>query len=350
MPVPDLNPARLETMTTSTRMLALLSLLQTRRFWPGGTLADRLGVSVRTLRRDVDRLRDLGYPVEARRGVDGGYQLAAGVALPPLTLDDDEAVALVVGLQTVAAGGVAGLAEASVGALAKVSQVMPARLRRRVDALQAMTVATGRPGGPAVDPAALSTVALACRDTERLRFAYTAVAGEQTEREVEPLRLVLLGRRWYLVAYDLARHDWRTFRLDRLARPAAAGVRFRPRQLPAEDAADFVRRSIRELPVAETVEVVVRAPADDVRRRLGNWATIEPLDGDSCRALLQADGLRWPVMALAGLEAEFSVIGPPELGRELAEVARRFVLATTPPDGRECRQPTAWGETDDRSE
>jgi predicted DNA-binding transcriptional regulator YafY len=184
---------------TSSRTLRLLSLLQNHRYWPGSELADRLEVSVRTLRRDIDRLRELGYPVDAYRGVDGGYQLAAGAALPPLVLDDEEAVALAVGLQAAAQGAVAGIAESSVRALTKVVQVMPPRLRRRVEALRAMTVpAVWGSSGPSVDPGALTAVAQACRDTERLEFGYTAAGGEQTSRHVEPLRLVSLGRRWHL--------------------------------------------------------------------------------------------------------------------------------------------------------
>src|SRR4051794_15445116 len=184
---------------TSSRTLRLLSLLQSRRHWGGADLADRLGVSVRTLRRDVDRLRELGYPVEAQRGVDGGYALAPGAALPPLLLDDDEAVALAVGLQAAAQGTVAGIAETSVRARARGVRVMPARRRRRVAALRAMTVPMEWGSGttaPTVAPAVLTTVALACRDAERLEFAYTAADGPRTERSVEPHRLVSLGRRW----------------------------------------------------------------------------------------------------------------------------------------------------------
>src|SRR5258708_474288 len=202
---------------TSMRTLRLLSLLQARRYWPGGELAGRLGVSPRTLRRDVDRLRELGYPIQAQRGVEGGDQLAAGTALPPLVVDDDEAVALAVGLQAAAHGPVEGIAEASVRALAKVVQIMPSRLRRRVEALGAMTerATWGSAPQPNVDPGVLTTVALACRDSERIRFSYTAADGQQAGRHVEPHRLALLGPRWYLVAYDLGPPDWRSFRLDR---------------------------------------------------------------------------------------------------------------------------------------
>jgi predicted DNA-binding transcriptional regulator YafY len=231
---------------TSSRTLQLLSLLQNHRYWPGAELADRLEISVRTLRRDVDRLRELGYPVDAQRGVDGGYQLATGAVLPPLVLDDDEAIALAVGLQTaVQSGTIAGIAESSVRALTKVVQVMPRRLRRRVDALCSMTVPAVWGGSAAgVDPRIVTLIAQLCRDNEGLGFSYTAAGGEHTARTVEPHRLVLLGRRWYLVAYDLGRHDWRSFRLDRLEEPHSTGARFHPRQLPTEDAAAFVRGGI----------------------------------------------------------------------------------------------------------
>ncbi|AUG76966.1 Transcriptional regulator [Kitasatospora sp. MMS16-BH015] len=318
---------------TSTRTLRLLSLLQTHRHWPGEELADRLGVSVRTLRRDVDRLRELGYPVEAQRGAEGGYQLAAGAALPPLVIDDEEAVALAVGLQTAAEGAVEGIAEASVRVLAKVVQVMPARLRRRVEALRAMTVPAGweGPGGGAdrarVDPVELTVVALACRDGEQLRFGYTAADDRRTERQVEPLRLVCLERRWYLVAYDLGRHDWRTFRLDRLSAPQTTGLRFRPRELPAADAAEFVRAGLANRPRPHRVEVRVDAPAEQVRERIGRWCTVEPVDATHCRVDLTADSLDWALLALGVLDAEFRLSGPPELVARMADWGRRFTAA-----------------------
>ena len=313
---------------TSSRTLRLLSLLQTHRYWPGAELADRLGVSVRTLRRDVDRLRELGYPVEAQRGVEGGYQLAAGAALPPLLVDDEEAVALAVGLQAAAQGGVAGIAESSVRALAKIVQVMPPKLRRRVETLRAVTepVAWGS-AGPAVDPGALTTVAQACRDAERLEFAYTAADGARTDRLTEPHRLVALGRRWYLVAYDLHRHDWRSFRLDRLADPRRTGARFRPRELPAEDAAAFVRAGLRNLPSAHAVEVLVHAPADRVRAQVGRWAEIEDVDGEHCLMRMTTDSLDWPLFALGGIGAEFEVRGPAELLDLAREWGARFQRA-----------------------
>jgi predicted DNA-binding transcriptional regulator YafY len=314
---------------TSTRTLRLLSLLQTHRYWPGAELAERLGVSARTLRRDVDRLRELGYPVQAQRGVDGGYQLAAGAALPPLVLDDEEAVALAVGLQAAAQGAVEGIAESSVRALAKVAQVMPPRLRRRAEALGAMTV----PGGWAsldrasVDPGILASVALACRDCERVRFSYTAADGRQTARHVEPHRLVSFGRRWYLVGYDLTRHDWRSFRVDRLTQARGTGARFRPRELPASDAAAFVRAGIGSVRAAYEVEVVVDAPAADVRERIGRWATVHEAGGARCLVRMTADSLDWPAVTLGMIGADFEVLSPPELLDRVRDWGRRFSQA-----------------------
>ena len=318
---------------TSSRTLRLLSLLQTHRYWPGAELAERLEVSARTLRRDVDRLRELGYPVEAQRGVDGGYQLAAGAALPPLVIDDEEAVALVVGLQAAAQGAVEGIAESSVRVLAKVVQVMPARLRRRAEALRAMTVpadwrGSADPGiGSGIDPEVLTTVALACRDSEQLRFSYTAADGRQTERQVEPLRLVCLGRRWYLVAYDLVRQDWRSFRVDRLCAPQATGARFRPRELPAADAAEFVRAGLDNLPRPYRVEALVDASAAVVRGRIGRWCTVEEADAGHCLVRMTTDSLEWPTMALGVIGAEFRILGPPELLDQVHEWGARFQRA-----------------------
>ncbi|MBB2745166.1 UNVERIFIED_ORG: putative DNA-binding transcriptional regulator YafY [Microbispora rosea subsp. rosea] len=314
---------------TSTRTLRLLSLLQTHRYWQGTELAERLGVSVRTLRRDIDRLRELGYPVEAQRGVDGGYQLAAGAALPPLVIDDEEAVALAVGLQTAAQGAVEGIAESSVRVLAKVVQVMPARLRHRVEALRTMTVPAewGGPAGAGVDPDVLTTVALACRDHDQLRFTYQAADGRQTDRHVEPHRLVCLSRRWYLVAYDLTRHDWRSFRADRLTAPEGTGYRFRPRDLPAAGAAEFVRAGLDNLPRPYRVEVLVDAPATTARERIGRYCTIEEVDAGRCRVRMTTHSLDWPIMSLGVLGAEFRVIEPPELLDRIHDWGARFQRA-----------------------
>ena len=253
-------------------MLRLLSLLQTHRYWPGGELSERLEVSPRTLRRDIDRLRDLGYAVDAVRGVAGGYQLRAGGSLPPLLLEDEEAVAIAVGLRTTASGAVAGLEETSIQALTKVIGLMPPRLRRQMDALRSQTDGVPWGGGPQLDAGVLTTLAQACRDDELVTFGYTAKAGDPTNRRVEPHRLVSLGRRWYLVGYDRDRQDWRSFRVDRVAEPEATGQRFRPRELPAEDAPAFVRAGIQSMPQRYVGAGPVRVRArrgDVVRRTLG---------------------------------------------------------------------------------
>jgi predicted DNA-binding transcriptional regulator YafY len=314
-------------MSTSARTLQLLSLLQTHRHWPGSELAERLEVSERTLRRDVDRLRDLGYPVHAVRGVAGGYQLQAGAAMPPLLLDDEEAVAIVVGLRAAAGGMVEGIDDTSVRALSKVVQVMPPRLRRRVDALRSYTVpAVFGAGGPTLDAGLLSTLAQACRDDERLRFGYRTRDGDERERSVEPHRLVSVGRRWYLVGWDLTRHDWRSFRVDRIGEAATTGVRFRQRDLPGGDPAEFVKSGLRTAPQKHHVSVLVHADADDVRRKVGRWAEVsrvQPGDG-SCRVTMETDDLGWPMLALAAIGAEFEVEGPDELVEQVARVADLF--------------------------
>ncbi|MGW5452930.1 helix-turn-helix transcriptional regulator [Nocardia sp. NPDC003979] len=317
---------------TSARTLRLLSLLQTHRYWPGTELSERLGVSPRTLRRDIDRLRDLGYPVDARPGIDGGYQLAAGAALPPLMLDDDEAVAITVCLQAGSQGAGDGLAEPSVRALGKLGTVLPARLRRRVDALRAMTVSAGWHAVPLsdVDPSVLTDLALTCRREERLTFTYTAADGRTSLREVEPHRLVSLGRRWYLVAYDLARHDWRSFRVDRLADSHATGVRFRPRELPAADAVTFVRNGIGGARTGYTVVIEVDATPEYVHSRVGRWCRITPLPDDRTLIEQSVDSLDWPAFLLGRVEADFTILEPPELVETVKDWGSRFVRATHP--------------------
>nr|WP_051551622.1 YafY family protein [Nocardioides sp. URHA0020] len=313
-------------MSTSARMLRLLSLLQTHRYWPGADLAARLEVSARTLRRDIDRLRELGYDVDAVRGVAGGYQLRAGGALPPLLLDDDEAVAIAVGLHTAASGAVAGLEETSLQALTKVTALMPPRLRRRIAALRSQTDGVPWGGGPVIDASVLTVLAQASRDDELLGFGYRARDSEPTQRRVEPHRLVSLGRRWYLVAYDRDRQDWRSFRVDRISDPVATGQRFRPRELPAEDAPTFVRAGIKSVGQRYVVRVRMAATAEAVEEYVGRWATIEP-DGPGCLMTMRTDTLDWPLMVLAHLDAEFTVEGPPELVDRVARAGERFARA-----------------------
>ncbi|MDT8913898.1 YafY family protein [Amycolatopsis sp. PS_44_ISF1] len=313
---------------TSERLLRLLSLLQTRRDWPGPDLAGRLGVDVRTVRRDVERLRGLGYPVHATPGVAGGYRLGAGAALPPLLLDDDEAVAVAVGLRTAANGTVSGIEETSVRALAKLEQVLPARLRHRVSALQSATLALGS-GGPVVAAEVLTVIAAACRDHERLRFTYGTHTGEVAERSVEPLRMVHTGRRWYLVAYDLNREDWRTFRLDRVDGVPVPGFRFTPREPPAADLAAYVSRAISAAPYAHQVVLRVSVPAAELAERVPpTVGVVEPVDEHSCRFRTGAHELDGMPFYLAQLEYEFVVEqAPPGLVERLARVAERFSRA-----------------------
>ncbi|NUS42595.1 MAG: YafY family transcriptional regulator [Mycobacteriaceae bacterium] len=315
---------------TSFRMLRLLSLLQTHRHWPGGALADKLGVSVRTLRRDIDRLREFGYPVRAGRGVDGGYQLAPGAAMPPLVIDDDEAVAIAVGMQAAAQGAVPGIEEPAVRALTKVVQVMPPRLRKRMDALRAATAPTtfAGPQAPPLDPEVLIAAAQACRDCERVSFGYTAHAGRRSDRLAEPHRLVPLGRRWYLVAYDLARHDWRIFRLDRVTGIRRTGASFAPRPLPVEDAAEFVRFGILNVRAAFDVEVVLHAAAARIRPRVGRWASIAELAEDTCLLRMSTDKLDDAAAILGSLGVDFDVRTPPELATVITEWSTRFTRAT----------------------
>ncbi|WGX98349.1 YafY family protein [Nocardioides sp. L-11A] len=316
-------------MSTSARMLRLLSLLQTHRFWTGGDLAERLEVSDRTLRRDVERLRDLGYDVDAVRGAAGGYQLRAGGAMAPLLLDDDEAVAVAVGLRAAANGGVPGFEDTTLQALTKVIALMPPRLRRRMGALQTQTEGLPWAGGPVLDPTVLTTLAQACRDDEVVTFSYTAYDGTGSTRRVEPHRLVNLGRRWYLVAHDRERQDWRSFRVDRVAGvPATTGQRFRPREIPGGDAARYVSRGLRDRPQRHHVSVLVRAPADEVAAVIGRWGSVEAQGDQACRMTMNTDTLDWPVLVLANLDHEFEVEEPAELTQLLGRLARRFASAS----------------------
>jgi predicted DNA-binding transcriptional regulator YafY len=312
---------------TSSRLLNLLSLLQARRDWPGATLAARLEVSPRTIRRDIGRLRALGYPVESLTGPAGGYRLAAGAAMPPLLLDEDEAIAIAVGLRTAARASVAGIEETSVRALVKLEQVLPAHLRRRVEALGSATI-VAQAGGPTVDPQHLTALAAACRDTECVRFDYRSRDGTASRRDVEPHSLVHLGRRWYLVGWDRGREGWRTFRVDRLRRPRATGPRFTPRRLPADDAAAFVQQNIAGAFSRFEAHVTVHAPAEVVARRLPfDAASIEPLDEHRCTYRGADENLEWLAIRIAMLGADVEVHKPPELLAQLGQLAERLQRA-----------------------
>ncbi|MFF8944345.1 helix-turn-helix transcriptional regulator [Streptomyces sp. NPDC014864] len=318
-------------MTTDTpaRLLTLLSLLQTPREWPGGELAGRLGVSRRTVRRDIDRLRELGYPVQATRGSDGGYRLVAGKAMPPLVLDDEEAVAIAVGLRAGAGHAVEGVDEASVRALAKLEQVLPARLRHRVSTLQAATTPLVSGDGASIAPETLTVMASTVAGQERLRFSYRAGDGTETRRLTEPHRLVSTGRRWYLVAYDLDRADWRTFRVDRVSEPFATGARFAPRELPTGSAAEYLRQSMHRQQGTYEFTVTFAESADVVAGRLPAWlGAPEPLDGGGCRVRASTgDRVEWLAVRLLMTGLEFVVREPAELVDGVRELGARLSRA-----------------------
>jgi predicted DNA-binding transcriptional regulator YafY len=313
-------------LETSARLLRLLSLLQTPREWTGAELAERLDVDVRTVRRDVDKLRALGYPVQAARGV-AGYRLGAGTRLPPLLLDDDEAVAVAVGMRTAASGGVAGIEEASLRALTKLETVLPSRLRHRVDGLRAVTV-TIPPGAAAVDPDVLMAVAAAARAHEQLRFDYRGQDGGETLRRTEPHRLVHGGRRWYLLAWDLDRGDWRTFRVDRLRPRIPTGPRFVPRELPA-DLPGHVGRGIStrayRYRARFTLHVPIEVAADRIAPTVG---TLDAIDERSCTLHAGSNSLDELALYVGLFGFPFDVHEPPELVAHVRELAERLAAAT----------------------
>ncbi|KGN31645.1 transcriptional regulator [Knoellia sinensis KCTC 19936] len=317
---------------TSSRTLRLLSLLQTHRFWPGGELASRLEVSERTLRRDVERLRELGYPVSSSRGVEGGYQLGAGGSMPPLVVDEDEAIAMVVALGQTASAQSGALADSTLSALSKVVQVLPARLRRRAESLRLATVDSPFAAAPEVEASVLGAIAQAIRDTERIRFSYTARggarAGESAERHVEPHQLVTVGRRWYLLAFDLERADWRSFRLDRLGEPRGTKSLFRRREIPGGDAAAYVRSGLSGHAVGHRLVAVVSAPAAEVEPRIGRWTAVDDLGDGRCRVTAEARDISWMLLAMGMAEAPFEVeSASDEVRAVLASWATRFSTA-----------------------
>lgn len=314
-------------LETSARLLKLLSLLQARRDWAGPELAERLEVGGRTVRRDVDRLRRLGYPVEATPGVAGGYRLGAGGAMPPLLLDEEEAVAVAVGLRTAVSGGVSGIEETSLRALAKLEQVLPPKLRRRVNAVGAATVPFARPG-PTVDPETLAVIASACRDHERLRFRYRDHGGATTRRLVEPHSLVHTGRRWYLAAWDVARADWRTFRVDRIEPRPATDRRFEPREPPGGDVIAFVSQGLSAARDRYQARVLLRAPIDQVADRVPpTVGTLEPVDERTCLLRTGSDWLGGLAVYVADIGVDFEVLEPPEFAEQVRELAGRFERA-----------------------
>lgn len=324
---------------TSARLLRLLTLLQSRGFWSGAELAERLEVTERTVRRDVDRLRSLGYPVDSSVGVAGGYRLGAGASLPPLHLDDDEALAVTIGLRTAAVGNVVGVEQAALRAMAKLEQVLPKKLRRRIAALHD-SVAPMYIERPRVRPEVLSALAAACRNHQQAAFRYADGRGRTTQRATQPYGVVHTGLRWYLAAFDEDRDDWRTFRLDRIEGAVSLGARFTPRELPEGDVASYVSRSISSRPYRHRARVLIHAPLDQVRARVPPLAgDLRRVDAERCRLETGADSLSRLAVYVAALGVEFEVEDPPELRRELDELAAR-IRRSTGPRTRTARRPS----------
>lgn len=320
-------------MSTSTRVLELLGLLQNRRHWPGDELARRLGVSQRTLRRDVDGLRELGYPITTTRGTGGGYQLSPGASLPPMVLSEDEAAAVVMGLKEIASGAHPTSGDAALSAMAKIVQVLPVRIRRRIDSLRAVAVpARGTEQRTAItDVTSLTTIALACRDAESLEFTYRTRTGQVASRRIHPHRIVSVENRLYLIAWDLDRGDWRTFRVDRIDSPSRTGTRFAARRLPADDPVEYVRTRIRSMPARYQVRATVQAPAERVRSEIAHYGTVEPVDDTSCQVSIAADSLDWATFLIGALEAPVVVHGPPEAVEYMHDWGRRLTAGTQGP-------------------
>jgi len=314
-------------LDTSARLLKLLSLMQARADWTGPELAGRLDVGVRTVRRDVERLRTLGYPVDAAPGVAGGYRLGAGASLPPLLLDEEEAVAVAVALRTAASASVSGIEETALRALAKLEGVLPPPLRRRVAAVSAAM--TPMPSfGALVDPGLLALLAGAIRDRERVRLRYHDHAGTFTRRLVEPHRLVPTGRRWYLLAWDAHREDWRTFRVDRIEPAPSLAGRFIVREPPAADIAAYVARGVSTARDTHRARVLLHAPLATVAPRVQPaTGTLEAVDEHSCVLHTGADWLGGLAIYVAAIGVEFEVLDPPEFAAEIRRLAERFTRA-----------------------
>ncbi len=320
-------------LDTSARLLKLLSLMQARADWTGPELAARLEVGVRTVRRDVERLRTLGYPVHAAPGVAGGYRLGAGASLPPLLLDEEEAVAVAVALRTAASATVTGIEETALRALAKLEGVLPSPLRRRVSALTA-AMAPYPSYGALADPGLLATLAAAIRDRERLRLRYRDHAGTASRRVVEPHRLVPTGRRWYLVAWDETREDWRTFRVDRIEPMPSSAGRYTPREPPAADIAAYVARGVSAARDTHQARVLLHAPLATVAPRVPQGTgTLEALDEHSCVLYTGADWLGGLAIYVASIGVDFEVLDPPEFAAEVRRLAERFTRAVEGTNG-----------------
>ena len=313
------------------RLLRLLSLLQSRNDWSGRELAERLGVTERTVRRDVERLRSLDYPVTGTTGTAGGYRLGSGTNLPPLQLDDDEAIAVALGLVGASGGGITRIAASSMSALAKLEQVLPARLRPQLAAVGSATEAIPRQDVPQVDPGVLATLARCCRNHEIVAFDYRSRQGTDTSRRVEPHQLLSLTWRWYLLAFDPSRDDWRIFRIDRISAVAPTLHRFTPRELPGGDPASYLKESFASAQYRHSVRLRVALPADEVPGRLH---LVEADAPDACTVRFSADRASLVVQdvaSLAALGADFTVEeATPEIAALIAEVGARLARTFTP--------------------
>jgi predicted DNA-binding transcriptional regulator YafY len=331
-------------LTSSSRLLRLLSLLQTRSHWAGAELAERLEIHPRTVRRDIDRLRQLGYPIEASSGVAGGYAFRPGKALPPLLLDDDEALAVAIALRTAASGMVSGIEETALRAVVKLEQVMPARLRKRADALRTAIVPLDHIG-PVIDAALLAALAGACRDQLRARFAYTDIRGTASERTVEPQGVVHTGSRWYLVAWDRDREDWRTFRIDRITHPAKIGDHFAPRPGPeGGDLKAFVSRSLAVSPYPERARIVLHAPRDVMAQRIpAAYGLLEAIDDDRCLLQCGAHALDQLTYWLLALDVDFDVLEPAALRQRLVAAGERLARSVGTAPGLRGRAASSKG-------
>lgn len=312
-------------ITTSARLLRLLALLQSRRHWTSRDLCGRLEMSARTVRRDVDRLRELGYPIHASPGLGGGYSMRPGSAMPPVLLEDEEAVAVAVALRA-AAGSIAHMDEAAIGVLAKIDQVMPARLRKRASSLHSVTVSMpGAQEAPAAD--VLMQIAGACRDQKKLTIGYGDRSGEQSLRQVEPVRLAHTGRRWYLVAWDVEKQDWRTFRADRIGRIVEPGMHFAPRKLP-QDVVKFVSQSISYEPYACRARLKLAGSLNVLAQRIPSWiGALEPLDSQHCVLSIGAPTPESLAAFMLMAEVDFELLDAKDLLPQLRTVARRLSRA-----------------------
>lgn len=311
-------------MDTAARLLRLLSLLQSRPRWDGAEVATRLGVTPRTVRRDVTRLRSLGYPVDGEAGIGGGYRLGTGGRLPPLLLEDEEAVAIAVGLRVATTTTVSGVEEAALSTLTKLHQVLPARLREQVAAIGAQVAQVPLGELPMVDGEVLTTLATGCRDVEGIRFGYRSYDGTESDRSVEPLRIVHTGRRWYLVARDRDRQAWRTFRVDRITHPVLTGLRYRFDDPP--DPVALVAEGTGVAPWDIVARVRVHAPAATVRRALSpREAVVEPIDDDTCEVRFAANQLGPLVAQVSRIYWPFEVLEPADLKAAVHDHGRRLL-------------------------